>query len=202
MAREKGTGSLHGGSGSGSAFSQLLMEYKRRMFHPSAFMKVNQVGYLPDAPKIAYVGRWLGSFPDGGAVSADMKAGAVESYTKEAYYAEAGKGTQEERENARLAAEAEAEKAAEEAKAGAANATRGEYDSLAPYTVSLLQKGLTLLTQDLDTAILVDATPVKWYTAYHEIHALQQGGRCVQGFSRDGLSCGLLFRRNGVSTDH
>ena len=29
----------HGGSGSGSAFSQLLMEYKRRMFHPSEFMK-------------------------------------------------------------------------------------------------------------------------------------------------------------------
>jgi len=29
----------HGGSGFGSAFSQLLMEYKRRMFHPSEFMK-------------------------------------------------------------------------------------------------------------------------------------------------------------------
>ncbi len=101
----------------------------------SQSIKVNQVGYLPDAPKIAYVGRWLGSFPDGGAVSADVKAGAVQNYTKEAYYAEAGKGTQEERENARLAAEAEAEKAAEEAKAGAANAPRGEYDSLAPYAL-------------------------------------------------------------------
>ena len=101
----------------------------------SQSIKVNQVGYLPDAPKIAYVGRWLGSFPDGGAVSADVKAGAAQNYTKEAYYAEAGKGTQEERENARLAAEAEAEKAAEEAKAGAANAPRGEYDSLAPYAL-------------------------------------------------------------------
>ena len=101
----------------------------------SQSIKVNQVGYLPDAPKIAYVGRWLGSFPDGGAVSADVKAGAAENYTKEAFYAEAGKGTQEERENARLAAEAEAEKAAEEAKAGAANAPRGEYDSLAPYAL-------------------------------------------------------------------
>ena len=103
----------------------------------SQSIKVNQVGYLPDAPKIAYVGRWLGSFPDAGAVSADAKGGgnANKSLTKDGYYAEAGKGTQEERENARLAAEAAAEKAAEEAKAGAANAKRGEYDSLAPYAL-------------------------------------------------------------------
>ena len=101
----------------------------------SQSVKVNQVGYLPDAPKIAYVGRWLGSFPDGGAVSADAKGGEAVAYTKEAFYAEAGKGTQEDRENARLAAEAEAEKAADEAKTGAANAPRGEYDSLAPYAL-------------------------------------------------------------------
>ena len=101
----------------------------------SQSIKANQVGYLPDGPKIAYVGRWLGSFPDSGAVSADVKSGEGVVYSKDAFYAEAGKGTQEERENARLAAEAEAEKAAEAAKADAANAPRGEYDSLAPYAL-------------------------------------------------------------------
>ena len=29
---------------------------------PSPLFKVNQVGYLPDAPKFAYAGAWLGAF--------------------------------------------------------------------------------------------------------------------------------------------
>ena len=32
----------------------------------SASIKVNQIGYLPDGPKIGYLGRWMGSFPEQG----------------------------------------------------------------------------------------------------------------------------------------
>ncbi len=101
----------------------------------SQSIKVNQVGYLPDGLKVAYVGRWLGSMPDPGVVSADVKPDAAPDLTRDSYYAEAGKGTQEERELAQLAEKESAEKAAEEAKASAANTPRGEYDSLAPYAL-------------------------------------------------------------------
>ena len=104
----------------------------------SQSIKVNQVGYLPDALKVAYVGRWLGSMPDSGVVSADVKGEGAANLSKAAYYAEAGKGTQEERENARLAAEkaAEAEKA-KIATAAAAASCKNDYDSLAPYALRL-----------------------------------------------------------------
>ncbi len=35
----------------------------------SRAVQVNQVGYLPDGPKIAYLGFWLGSYPDANAVN-------------------------------------------------------------------------------------------------------------------------------------
>ena len=102
-------------------------------------IKVNQIGYLPDGPKTAYLGYWLGSFPETGAMGADAEkkaAGAVE-FTLDAYYAECGKGTQEDR---ALAAEAE-KKAKEEAEAAALEAAKAaggalyNYDTLAPYAL-------------------------------------------------------------------
>lgn len=43
----------------------------------STALKVNQVGYLPDSPvKIAYLGRWMGSFPE--QVSAGTAAGSAQ----------------------------------------------------------------------------------------------------------------------------
>ena len=75
-------------------------------------IQANQVGYLPYGPKFAYLGCWFGSFPEKDAVSAEIKADAPVSFTLADYYAEAGKGTQEERELAALAA-AEAEVPAE-----------------------------------------------------------------------------------------
>ncbi len=40
----------------------------------SGSIKVNQVGYLQDSPvKIGYLGRWMGSFPEGGAGSAALE---------------------------------------------------------------------------------------------------------------------------------
>lgn len=43
-------------------------------------IKVNQVGYLPDSPtKIAYLGRWMGSFPERRAASAGRPAGTPEA---------------------------------------------------------------------------------------------------------------------------
>ncbi len=32
----------------------------------SASLKVNQIGYVPDGPKVGYLGRWMGSFPEQG----------------------------------------------------------------------------------------------------------------------------------------
>ena len=106
----------------------------------SSSIKVNQVGYLVDGLKVAYVGRWLGSMPEAGAVAAGDKGGAAGAFSKKSYYAEAGKGTQEERELAALAAEAAAQAAAEKTAADAANSPRGEYASLAPYALRLRGK--------------------------------------------------------------
>lgn len=104
----------------------------------SQSIKVNQVGYLPDALKVAYVGRWLGSMPDSGVVSSEAKGDDATNFSKEAYYAEAGKGTQEERENARIAAEKAAEAEKEKiATASAPTSRKNDYDSLAPYALRL-----------------------------------------------------------------
>ena len=40
----------------------------------SRAVQANQVGYLPDGPKIAYLGCWLGSYPDAAAVNAAKSA--------------------------------------------------------------------------------------------------------------------------------
>ncbi len=46
----------------------------------SRAVQVNQVGYLPDGPKVAYLGCWLGSYPDANAVNgaADATAHSAE----------------------------------------------------------------------------------------------------------------------------
>lgn len=106
----------------------------------SGSIKVNQVGYLVDALKVAYVGRWFGSMPDPGAVPAEMKGDASSSFSAKSYYAEAGNGTQEEREQAELAAKAAAEEAAATIAADAEKSPRGEYASLAPYALRLRGK--------------------------------------------------------------
>ncbi len=47
----------------------------------SSALKVNQVGYLPDSPvKIAYLGRWLGSFPE------KVSSGTVAASAQEAFW--------------------------------------------------------------------------------------------------------------------
>ena len=54
--------------------ADLLFHQKKSI---SSSLKVNQVGYLTDSPvKIAYLGRWLGSFPE--AVAAGKSAGSAQ----------------------------------------------------------------------------------------------------------------------------
>ena len=93
----------------------------------SRSVKTNQLGYLPDALKVAYVGQYLGSFPESAALLGAEARRSGFAATKEAYYAEAGKGTQEERELAAAAAEA--------ASSAAPAAAASVYDTLAPYAL-------------------------------------------------------------------
>ena len=100
-------------------------------------IKTNQIGYLPDDIKVAYLGFWLGSFPESGAVSATKQADAPVEFSFAQYYAEAGKGTQEDRANA-AAAEKKAKEEAEAAALEAAKVQGGaayNYDTLAPYAL-------------------------------------------------------------------
>lgn len=92
----------------------------------SRSIKTNQIGYLPSAEKIAYVGQWLGSFPERAAAYPNAAKSSGVTATKEAYYFEAGKGTQEDRENA-------AAKLQE--LSSAAPAALSGYDALAPYAL-------------------------------------------------------------------
>ena len=105
-------------------------------------IKANQIGYLPGGIKIAYLGLWLGSFPESGAMSAAEERAAAKGpvkFTLDEYYAECGKGTQEERalaEAAKKQAKAAADAAALEA-AKAAGGSAYSYDTLAPYALRL-----------------------------------------------------------------
>ena len=177
----------------------------------SSSIKVNQVGYLVDGLKVAYVGRWLGSMPEAGAVAADAKSGAAGAFSKKSYYAEAGKGTQEERELAAIAAQAADEAAAAKVAADAAKSPRGEYASLAPYALRF--KGKTAFS-------LLDAkTGKKVYEGVLEFvhNGLDKDGKSnhsaenvytanFTGFRKsgtyvisvDGVGCSLPFE---ISTD-
>ena len=103
----------------------------------SRSIKVNQVGYRPDGLKVAYLAEWLGSMPEKDLSSAEVKSDAPVVFSLEQYYAEAGKGTQEERD---LAQKAEA-KAREDAAAAALEAVKAsggssyKYDALAPFAL-------------------------------------------------------------------
>ena len=99
----------------------------------SRSIKTNQIGYLPDGEKIAYVGQYLGSFPERAAVSGSTEKRSGIVATKEAYYFEAGKGTQEDREIA--AAEAAAQESVPSASATG-------YDALAPYALRFRKEPL------------------------------------------------------------
>lgn len=101
-------------------------------------IKTNQVGYLPEGLKVAYLGYWLGSFPEADVTAADAKETGPVRFTVEQYYAAAGGGTQEERENARIAA-AQAREAEEEARRAAASGDGYSYDALANYALRLRQ---------------------------------------------------------------
>ncbi len=109
---------------SGNKEAEFVFDAARAL---SRSVKTNQIGYLPDGIKIAYVGQYLGSFPENAAVSGSAAKRPGIAATKEAYYFEAGKGTQEDRE---LAAAAQAAQAAVPAAAAASG-----YDALAPYAL-------------------------------------------------------------------
>lgn len=123
-------------------------------------IKANQIGYLPESVKIAYLGFWLGSFPEDGAVPATAPADAPVEYSFAQYYAECGKGTQEDR---ALAAEAE-RKAKEEAEAAALAAAKEsggndyDYDGLAPYAIRFRKEPAFVLCDEKTGTAVFEGT--------------------------------------------
>ena len=165
----------------------------------SKSIKTNQIGYLTDGLKVAYVGQYLGSFPESAAVYATGAKSSSAVLTKEAYYAEAGKGTQEEREIASQAAEAAAAAALE-------SSSSSGYDSLAPYALrfreapafsildakslrKVYEGKLSLVHNGLESDGKNNYSGENVYTA--DFTDLKKPGRYV--LSVDGVGCSLRF---------